>query len=56
MKIKKSSSLIELASPIMIFGDIHRHVLGLVRFIDEYIMNPEYIKFKFLFLGDIVDR
>jgi hypothetical protein len=56
MKIKKSSSLIELTSPEMIFRDMHGHVLDLVRFMNEYIMNPEYIKFKFLILEDFVDR
>jgi hypothetical protein len=56
MKIKKSSSLIELTLPAMIFKDMHGHMLDLVRFMNEYIMNQEYIKFKFLFLGDFVDR
>jgi hypothetical protein len=40
----------------MIFRDMHGHMLDLVKFMNECIMNPEYIKFKFLFLEDFVDR
>jgi protein phosphatase len=56
MNFKKAPPLLELESPVIVFGDIHGHALDLVRFINEFIMNPEFNDFKFLFLGDLVDR
>jgi protein phosphatase len=56
MNFKKAPSLLEIESPVVVFGDIHGHALDLVRLINEFIMNTEFKEFKFLFLGDLVDR
>jgi protein phosphatase len=55
-KFKEAPPHLELEPPIVVFGDIHGHVLDLVRLINEFIINPEFKDFKFLFLGDLVDR
>jgi protein phosphatase len=53
---KETPSHLELEPPIVVFGDIHGHVLDLIRLINEFIMNEKFSDFKFLFLGDLVDR
>jgi len=46
-------NLLELSSPIHIFGDIHGQYCDLIRFLDIIGLPPDK---QFLFLGDYVDR
>lgn len=46
-------SLLELAGPVVVVGDIHGHILDLYRIFTKYDLPPAT---KYLFLGDIVDR
>jgi protein phosphatase len=50
---KNSKSLIEIASPCYVIGDIHGHVLDLYRIIATFGMPNST---PYLFLGDLVDR
>ena len=50
---KSESVMLELASPIIVVGDLHGHLLDLFRIFNIY-GKPSTT--KYLFLGDIVDR
>lgn len=51
--LRDSPNMLELATPISVVGDIHGHILDLLRIL-KLCGTPD--KVKYLFLGDIVDR
>ena len=46
-------TLLELTSPVIVVGDLHGHILDLVRIFQTYGLPP---KSSYLFLGDLIDR
>ncbi len=46
-------TVVRVASPVVIVGDLHGHVLDLIRIL-QYSGHPP--KTKYLFLGDTIDR
>ena len=46
-------AIIELQGEYVVIGDIHGHLLELVRVLNEFGLPP---KSKYIFLGDLVDR
>lgn len=45
--------LLNLSTPIYVVGDIHGHILDLLRFLKEFGLPPDV---NYLFLGDFIDR
>ncbi|CAI5448329.1 unnamed protein product [Caenorhabditis angaria] len=46
-------AMIEICSPVIVFGDVHGQLSDMLSFIDKIGRPPSY---QYLFLGDIVDR
>ncbi|EAX90897.1 Ser/Thr protein phosphatase, putative [Trichomonas vaginalis G3] len=51
--LKSEHNVMKIQSPILIVGDLHGHLLDLLRIISKHGLPP---KTRYLFLGDIVDR
>lgn len=47
--------VLDLQSPVITIGDLHGHLLDLLRIIKEFPLNIDSNE-KYLFLGDLVDR
>ncbi|OHT04602.1 Serine/threonine-protein phosphatase PP1-alpha catalytic subunit [Tritrichomonas foetus] len=50
---KNDSTVIEIDPPIVVIGDIHGHLLDMIRIFQSFGIPPLH---KYLFLGDLVDR
>ena len=50
---KNESTLLEVDGPMVVIGDLHGHLLDLLRILSIFL-TPK--RTKFLFLGDLVDR
>ena len=53
LQLQKDEILIKLKEKIVIVGDLHGHLLDLIRIFQKFGLPPNK---KYLFLGDIVDR
>ena len=50
---KNEPCILSVKPPICVVGDIHGHILDLLRIIKQYHLPPNQ---RYLFLGDIIDR
>ncbi|OHT12447.1 Ser/Thr protein phosphatase [Tritrichomonas foetus] len=50
---KEEKVFLQVRAPVVVVGDIHGHILDLLRIIKEYHLPPNQ---RYLFLGDFVDR
>ena len=52
----KESVILQVSPPCIILGDIHGNLNDIWYIHQHFISNPEYAEYKFVFLGDYVDR